>query len=90
MGKVKQNLFWAFAYNTAGIPIGAGLLYPFFQLVVGPELAAFFMATSSFSVTMNTLMMRGFKPSVNKGSTPTRGKAAEAPVAASLPTGATK
>ncbi|MBI3952897.1 MAG: HAD-IC family P-type ATPase, partial [Chloroflexi bacterium] len=90
MGKVKQNLFWAFAYNTAGIPIGAGLLYPFFQLVVGPELAAFFMATSSLSVTMNTLLMRGFRPSVGKGGTPARGEAAEAPARVPLPSGAAK
>ncbi len=80
MGKVKQNLFWAFAYNTAGIPIGAGLLYPFFQLVVGPELAAFFMATSSLSVTLNTLLMRRFKASVGNGGTRAPGEAAPAPV----------
>ncbi|MSQ32822.1 MAG: copper-translocating P-type ATPase [Dehalococcoidia bacterium] len=80
MGKVKQNLFWAFAYNTAGIPIGAGLLYPFFQLVVGPELAAFFMATSSLSVTLNTLLMRRFKASAGSGGTRAPGKTAEAPV----------
>ncbi|MFT9485936.1 MAG: heavy metal translocating P-type ATPase [Tepidibacillus sp.] len=64
MNKVKQNLFWAFIYNTLGIPLGAGLLYPFFGLVVSPELAALFMAVSSVSVTLNTLLLKGFHPSM--------------------------
>jgi Cu+-exporting ATPase len=64
--KVKENLFWAFGYNTLGIPIAAGLLYPFFGLVVSPELAAFFMATSSLSVTLNTTLLRGYKPPVKR------------------------
>jgi Cu+-exporting ATPase len=67
MGKVKQNLFWAFAYNTLGIPIAAGLLYPFFALMVSPELAAAFMVFSSVSVTLNTLLLKRFVPSVRKG-----------------------
>ncbi len=67
MRKVKQNLFWAFVYNTLGIPIGAGLLYPFIALVVSPELAAAFMAVSSVSVTLNTLLLKRFVPSVHKG-----------------------
>jgi Cu+-exporting ATPase len=67
MRKVRQNLFWAFIYNTLGIPIGAGLLYPAFQVVVSPELAAFFMAISSVSVTLNTLLLKGFVPWVAKG-----------------------
>ncbi len=64
MQKVKQNLFWAFSYNVASIPIGAGLLYPFFKLVVSPELAALLMAVSSVTVTLNTLLLRGFRPSL--------------------------
>lgn len=64
MRKVKQNLFWAFIYNTLGIPIGAGLLYPVAKLVVSPELAAFFMATSSVSVTLNTLLLKRYQPSL--------------------------
>ncbi|MCL5960521.1 MAG: heavy metal translocating P-type ATPase [Chloroflexi bacterium] len=68
MRKVKQNLFWAFFYNTAGIPIAAGLLYPFFGLVVSPELAAFFMATSSVSVTLNTLLLKRYQPSLKRGA----------------------
>lgn len=66
MGKVKQNLFWAFIYNSFGIPIAAGFLYPVSRLVVGPELAAFFMALSSVSVTLNTLLLRNFKPSLKR------------------------
>ncbi|MBI4302943.1 MAG: copper-translocating P-type ATPase [Chloroflexi bacterium] len=63
---IKQNLFWAFGYNTMAIPIGAGILYPFFAQMVSPELAALLMATSSLSVTMNTLRMRGFAPAIRR------------------------
>lgn len=66
MGKVKQNLFWAFVYNLTGIPIAAGLLYPVFKLIVSPELAAFFMATSSVSVTLNTLLLKRYVPSIKR------------------------
>ena len=62
MRKVKENLFWAFAYNTLAIPIGAGLLYPFVQLLVSPELAAVLMAVSSLTVTLNTLLLKRFVP----------------------------
>jgi P-type Cu+ transporter len=64
MRKVKQNLFWAFFYNIMAIPIGAGLLYPFFKVVVSPELAGALMAISSVSVTLNTLLLKRFKPSI--------------------------
>jgi Cu+-exporting ATPase len=47
-----------------GIPIAAGLLYPLAKIVVSPELAAFFMATSSVSVTLNTLLLKRFRPSL--------------------------
>ncbi len=67
MRKVKQNLFWAFIYNTLGIPIAAGLLYPFFQVVISPEIAAALMAISSLTVTLNTLLLRGFVPSLKRG-----------------------
>jgi P-type Cu+ transporter len=67
MRLVRQNLFWAFGYNAAAIPLAAGVLYPFFSQIVSPELAALLMATSSFSVTMNTLRMRGYKPPVKRG-----------------------
>jgi Cu+-exporting ATPase len=68
MRKVKQNLFWAFFYNSVGIPIAAGILYPFTGQIVGPELAAFFMAISSVSVTLNTLLLRRFRPSSPPGT----------------------
>ncbi|MDN5347663.1 MAG: P-type Cu+ transporter [Clostridia bacterium] len=63
MRKVRQNLFWSFVYNSLGIPIAAGILYPFTGLLVSPELAAFFMAMSSVSVTLNTLLLKRFRPS---------------------------
>ena len=66
MNKVKQNLFWAFVYNTLGIPLAAGLLYPALGLVMSPEVASAFMAISSVSVTLNTLLLKGFKPSTAK------------------------
>ncbi len=62
--KIKQNLFWAFVYNAAGVPIAAGILYAVFPVLVSPELAALFMATSSVSVTMNTLLLKRFRPSM--------------------------
>ncbi len=66
LGLIKQNLFWAFGYNTLAIPIGMGLLYPFTGQMVSPELAALLMATSSLSVTLNTLRMRGFVPAIRR------------------------
>jgi Cu+-exporting ATPase len=62
MRKVKQNLFWAFVYNTLAIPLGAGLFYPFARLLVSPELAAVLMAVSSLTVTLNTLLLKRFVP----------------------------
>ncbi|HEU4759105.1 MAG TPA: HAD-IC family P-type ATPase, partial [Dehalococcoidia bacterium] len=76
MRLVKQNLFWAFGYNSLAIPLGAGLLYPFVAQVVSPELAALLMATSSLSVTMNTLRMRGYRPPVKRGPPATRAETA--------------
>ncbi len=67
MRLVRQNLFWAFGYNSAAIPLAAGIIYPFFSQIVSPELAALLMATSSFSVTMNTLRMRGYQPPIRRG-----------------------
>ena len=67
MRTVRQNLLWAFGYNAATIPLAAGILYPFFSQMVSPELASLLMATSSFSVTMNTLRMRGYVPPVRRG-----------------------
>lgn len=70
MNKVKQNLFWAFIYNSLGIPLAAGLLYPFVSVIISPELAGLFMAISSITVTMNTLLLKGFKPSIRRDRNP--------------------
>jgi Cu+-exporting ATPase len=64
MRKIKQNLFWAFAYNTALIPVAAGALYPVYGLLLNPVLAAFAMAFSSVSVVSNSLLLKRFRPAV--------------------------
>jgi Cu+-exporting ATPase len=58
MANIRQNLFFAFIYNTAGVPIAAGVLYPFFGLLLSPMLAAAAMSVSSVSVIANALRLR--------------------------------
>jgi Cu+-exporting ATPase len=58
MRNIRQNLFFAFAYNSAGVPIAAGVLYPFFGLLLSPIIAAAAMSFSSVSVISNALRLR--------------------------------
>ncbi|MFA5332333.1 MAG: heavy metal translocating P-type ATPase [Methanoregula sp.] len=62
MGRIRGNIFWAFAYNAALIPIGAGVLYPFFGYMFRPELAALAMAASSVTVVTLSLLLKGYIP----------------------------
>ncbi|HLF54084.1 MAG TPA: heavy metal translocating P-type ATPase [Candidatus Nanoarchaeia archaeon] len=63
MKKIKQNLFWAFFYNTAGIPIAGGVLYPL-GFLLNPIIAGIAMAFSSISVVSNALLMRNYRPKI--------------------------
>ena len=58
MRNIRQNLFFAFVYNTAGVPIAAGVLYPFFGILLSPMIAAAAMSFSSVSVIGNSLRLR--------------------------------
>ena len=59
---IKQNLFWAFVYNVLGIPLAAGVLYPFFGILLDPMVGSAAMALSSVSVVSNSLRLRRFQP----------------------------
>ncbi len=61
MRNIRQNLFFAFIYNAAGVPVAAGILYPFFGLLLSPMIAAAAMSFSSVSVITNALRLRGVK-----------------------------
>ena len=58
LSNIKQNLFFAFVYNSIGVPIAAGILYPVFGLLLSPMLAAAAMSLSSVSVIANALRLR--------------------------------
>jgi P-type Cu+ transporter len=61
MSNIRQNLFFAFIYNAAGVPLAAGILYPSFGLLLSPIIAAAVMALSSVSVIGNSLRLRTVK-----------------------------
>jgi Cu+-exporting ATPase len=67
MGRIKGNIFWAFAYNAALIPVAAGVLYPSFGITFRPELAALAMAASSVTVVTLSLLLTKYIPDAKKG-----------------------
>lgn len=62
MGRIRQNLFWAFAYNMALIPLAAGLFYPFLHILLPPEVAGLAMAMSSVTVVTLSLLLKKYVP----------------------------
>jgi Cu+-exporting ATPase len=66
MSRIKQNIFWAFAYNAALIPVAAGVLYPFTGYTMRPELAALAMAASSVTVVSLSLLLKRYIPPARK------------------------
>jgi Cu+-exporting ATPase len=66
MARIKLNIFWAFAYNAALIPVAAGILYPFFNITFKPELAGLAMAMSSVTVVTLSLMLKRYVPPAKK------------------------
>ncbi len=66
LSRIKQNLFWAFAYNTALIPIAAGLFYPFTGITFRPEFAGFAMAMSSVTVVSLSLLLKRYVPDIKR------------------------
>jgi Cu2+-exporting ATPase len=66
--KIRQNLFWAFAYNTIGIPLAAGVLLPSFGFILSPSGAAALMAFSSVSVVTNSILLRNWSSKIKDSS----------------------
>jgi Cu+-exporting ATPase len=66
MRRIRQNLFWAFAYNTALIPLAAGLFYPFLHILLPPEVSGLAMAMSSVTVVSLSLLLRSYVPPVRR------------------------
>jgi len=66
MGRIKQNLFWAFAYNVILIPVAAGLLYPTLGITFRPEYAGLAMALSSVTIVSLSLLLKGYTPPAKK------------------------
>jgi Cu+-exporting ATPase len=66
MGRIRQNLFWAFAYNLALIPLAAGLFYPFLHILLPPEVAGLAMAMSSVTVVTLSLLLKKYVPLVRR------------------------
>ena len=81
---IRQNLFWAFFYNSIGIPVAAGVLYPALGITLNPMIAAAAMSLSSVCVVSNALRLRGWKDSasVRRGETPANTKSEPAAPAA--------
>jgi Cu+-exporting ATPase len=61
MGNIRQNLFFAFIYNSLGVPVAAGVLYPVFGILLSPIIAAAAMSLSSVSVITNALRLKSIK-----------------------------
>jgi Cu2+-exporting ATPase len=61
MRNIKQNLFFAFIYNIIGVPVAAGILFPFFGILLSPMIAAAAMSMSSVSVIANSLRLRSME-----------------------------
>jgi Cu2+-exporting ATPase len=68
--KIRQNLFWAFAYNTLAIPVAAGILYPYFGISLNPTIAGLAMAFSSVSVVASSLSLRSQTFDLTKANFP--------------------